>query len=109
MGEKFRSVGAELIAAERRRQVEVERWHSTHDDQHWDGELAWAAVCYAAPDNVYRLIREENQPVGRGDFYDPWPWDEDDDRRLKHNRKRQLVIAGALIAAELDRMERENG
>ena len=31
--------GAELIAAERWRQVESEGWDSSHDDNHCEGEL----------------------------------------------------------------------
>ena len=43
--------GAERIAAERQRQVEREGWTADHDAQHTDGSLAWAAVCYAAPEH----------------------------------------------------------
>lgn len=35
------------IAAERKRQVEVEGWTSIHDDGHGKGEMAAAAACYA--------------------------------------------------------------
>jgi hypothetical protein len=36
------------IAAERRRQIEVEGWTHAHDDGHDDGSLAAAAACHAA-------------------------------------------------------------
>jgi len=98
--------GAEQIAAERKRQIEKEHWHSGHDDAHDWNELAWAAVCYAAPEPVYKLIRPMDNPYGRDDFHDPWPWEDEDDKRKKHDQKRRLVIAGALIAAEIDRLER---
>lgn len=83
--------GVEMIANERARQVYREGWTPEHDDTHANGEMAWAAVCYAAPKPL------EN---------DPWPWSDEWDKRMKHNRMRQLQIAGALIAAELDRLQR---
>lgn len=41
------SIGVELIAKERRRQVYFEGWTQTHDDTHDRAELAKAAVTYA--------------------------------------------------------------
>lgn len=35
---------------------------------------------------------------------DAWPWDKQDYPRKKHGRLRRLAIAGALIAAEMDRL-----
>lgn len=104
--------GVERIAAERARQVEKEGWSPEHDDEHDDGSLALAAVCYAAPVRVY--VR---QVFAAGEsFFDPWPWDEGADRRsydgnvLKDptddERIRLLEKAGALIAAEIDRLLR---
>ncbi len=37
---------------------------------------------------------------------DPWPFEKELDKRLKHNRIKKLAIAGALVAAELDRLLR---
>jgi hypothetical protein len=77
------------VVAERRRQVEAEGWALEHDDKHTDGALAKAATCYAS---VYPL----------GACY--WPWD------LKwwkpKDRRRNLVKAGALILAEIERIDR---
>lgn len=39
--------GIELIAEERRRQIEQEGYTPEHDDAQRDGELAHAAACYA--------------------------------------------------------------
>lgn len=89
--------GAELIAAERQRQIEVEGWTPEHDDLNDNGEMAVAAACYAAntlPVNV------------TVDGLDAFPWSWCDDKRGKHSRLRELVIAGALIAAEIDRLQR---
>jgi hypothetical protein len=106
--------GIERIAAERRRQLGAEGWTVAHDDCHDRGQLAWAAVCYAAPDLVFRERRYANRIV----FVDTWPWDDGDKRPHRGNivlpnlgvsvqeRMRQLEKAGALIAAEIDRLER---
>lgn len=91
--------GEVLIAEERLRQIREEGWTAEHDDEHSDGAMAWAAICYAAPEPVYRMdLREE--PV------DPWPWSHQWDKRGDVSRIRDLVKAGALIAAEIDRLQR---
>jgi hypothetical protein len=109
--------GIELIAAERRRQIEEEGWMPGHDDEHTDGEMAQAAVCYAAPELVYVQRASANQVR----FVDPWPWWPKWDKRPRNGnvvlannpenvspdeRIRQLVMSGALIAAEIDRLQR---
>lgn len=115
----FESPGIVRIAAERERQVTAEGWTPDHDDQHQECELAIAAACYAAPysikADVCRLVpcgcREAicehfGGSVERRGWQDPWPWDEEWDKRGKHNRIKSLAIAGALIAAEIDRLLR---
>lgn len=95
--------GAELIAAERRRQIDIEGWTARHDDtEHATGELIMAADCY--------LTWAEEQLLGRDpeDMYDSlpawWPWEP---RWWKPSDPiRNLVKAGALIAAEIDRAMR---
>jgi hypothetical protein len=89
------SNGVGLIAQERQRQVEAEGWSAKHDDQHRNEELASAAVFYALPEKYGELLVF-------------WPWDPQYNKKQKHNRVRQLVIAGALIAAEVDRLLRES-
>lgn len=87
--------GARLIAEERGRQTTVEGWTAEHDNQHTGGELALAAVAYASP-NAFGMYAHPPAmwPWGRG-----W-WKPSDDR------VRDLVKAGALIAAEIDRLIR---
>ena len=84
--------GAELIADERDRQIKQEGWSHEHDDTHEDFELSRAACCYA------------NAAAGRLKGLD-WPWDW---KYWKPNNTpiRNLVKAGALIAAEIDRLQR---
>lgn len=87
------------IHRERLRQVEAEDWTSDHDDDaHADGELGLAAACYAAGLEIRALWHSR--------WIDAWPWAEGCNKRLKHNRRRQLVIAGALIVAEIERLDR---
>ena len=111
------TAGAELIAEERKRQLE--RWSSGHDDEHSDGEMAIVAALYASP--IPLLARRE---MGDGEvaFVDPWPWWNTEeiaryndgatrkvkawDKRKRHSRLRNLIVAGALIAAEIDRLQR---
>ena len=102
--------GIEAIAAERQRQLEEEGWTPEHDDQHTDDSLALVAALYAAPVPIYSadLIKDDDGRVLFFGFDDPWPttWDASFDKRLDHDRRRRLVIAGALIAADIDRLDR---
>lgn len=96
--------GAELIAAERRRQVEAEGWTPEHDDEHADGALASAAACcaqFACEQDSAAAEHRSSVPYWLADFWpNGWDWKPDDDRI------RTLVKAGALIAAEIDRLQR---
>ena len=98
--------GIELIAEERQRQIEVEGWTEEHDAQYKDNELAKAAICYADPKtHYYQANRYLNIKVPNADFW-PVQWDE---RWFKPtDRIRDLTKAGALIAAEIDRLLIEN-
>src|SRR3990167_7838047 len=102
--------GIERIENERRRQVESEGWTPDHDDTHADGALAMAAACYAAAACYTRIYTRDDAAAPDIIFADPWPcaWE---DKRPKHpgqqSRLRMLEKAGALIAAEIDRLQRE--
>jgi hypothetical protein len=95
------SKGIEMIAAERKRQTEQEGWTPEHDAQHDQGELTIAAACYAL--NKMPTYADHWQ----AETSEWWPWHPDWDKREKHDRIRSLAIAGALIAAEIDRLERK--
>ena len=98
--------GAESILIERRRQIEQEGWMPEHDDRHNEGQLAIAAACYAvAGFSDVNVFRDWNN--FKSIHYDAWPWRPKWDKRKKHDRRRCLVIAGALIAAEIDRLDRK--
>lgn len=112
--------GAEMIAAERERQTSKLGWTAGHDDQHDNGELALAAVCYATPVPLY----ERKERAASVAFMDPWPWEQWEDHRAygavanhiltdpnslpSERRIKDLVRAGALIAAEIDRLIRKS-
>ena len=87
--------GIELIAEERQRQLDEEGWTPEGDAKHKDGELIRAALCYADSCNPFAKYVGPNT----------WPWDSVWDKRHQHSTKRRLVIAGALIAAEIDRLQ----
>lgn len=91
----------DLIRAERQHQVEQEGWTEVHDDQHDNMEMATAAACYAVA-----ATGLDNYVVDGEYGEDAWPWHKDTDKREKHDRLRCLVIAGALIVAEIERLQR---
>lgn len=113
------SHAVKMIADERQRQVSKEGWTPEHDNEHTEGDLALAAACYAAPIPIRGEVTSTVQCgcreascehtfgiIEKKEWKDPWPWDKKWDKREKHDRIRQLVIAGALIVAEIDRLNR---
>lgn len=91
-----------MIAAERARQVSKEGWTTEHDDGHHPGELALAAACYAIPEG-------RRVPIGMKVPGNPpalWPWEIDWWKPTPNDRIRELVKAGALIAAEIELLQR---
>jgi hypothetical protein len=76
------------IRTERYRQTAVEGWTAEHDDAHANGALAKAAACYARGSRQY------------------WPWERA--WWKPSDRRRDLVKAGALIVAEIERLDRSD-
>jgi hypothetical protein len=93
--------GIELIAAERKRQIEVEGFRSASDDHYKNGELAIAASRYAMP------YQQRHEPKLMVLLMRMWPWSESWWKPTPNDRIRELAKAGALIAAEIDRLQRE--
>lgn len=95
------SSGADRIAAERRRQIEVEGWKPEDDTGYVEGQLLRAAEVYtrvARLGYVYAFWHKD------------WPWDASwfkpgklDGGRWEVDADRCLAKAGALIAADMDR------
>lgn len=90
--------GVELIAAERKRQMREEGWTPSHDDSHARGEMALAAAKYAIPESRRASIAARGVRL--------WPWASRWWKPTPNYRVRELVKAGALIAAEIDRLQR---
>lgn len=85
------SKAAADVLAERRRQIEVEGWTPENDDAFQAGDLAMAAACYAQGESWPLVPRS-------------WPWA--GSWWKPTDRRRDLVKAGALILAEIERLDR---
>lgn len=109
-----KKTGIELIAEERQRQVDKEGYTAEHDALHTDGDLALAAAIYATPFRLY-IKNEIFANTINFDVADIEDWRLDLPREgnvIKDNsafrlpyRLKQLAKAGALIAAEIDRLQ----
>lgn len=105
--------GAELIAEERKRQIEKIGYSSERDDKYKKGTLAMAAVTYATVATTSPEFREQfREKVLNNAPINYWPWKPQflkvsiDD--CHSSRVRELTKAGALIAAEIDKLLRES-
>jgi hypothetical protein len=104
------------IAAERQRQVSLEGYSQEHDDQHDHGELAMAAIAYASPIAIdgdeenwtLAVIDQEGvtEPVYPFGNYPHKLQAINRGQLSKEYRIQQLIIAGALLVAEVERLER---
>lgn len=94
--------GVKLIAAERTRIVKVEGWTAAHDDHHTRGQLIHAAQSYVMKADA------QVQGVTTPPCFIPkfWPF-ERGWWRPSADPVRNLAIAGALIASEIDRLQRQ--
>lgn len=91
--------GVLLIAEERKRQFEKEKWSAEHDATHDGGQLATAAACYTLTPRYKREVKEGKETPKN------WPWQSKWWKPTPKDRVRELVKAGALIAAEIDRLQ----
>lgn len=97
-GETMTSAARDVLA-ERQRQINVEGWTPEDDDRYENGDLANAAACYAVH------AAEEGAPTDAAPS--AWPWDA---KWWKPSTpRRDLVKAGALILAEIERLDRAEG
>jgi hypothetical protein len=110
----FETDAARDVLAERARQIAVEGWTPKHDDEHSSGEMAMAAACYAAP----RKIRAQfTVPCGCRSVGEcthmtfpklkwTWAWPWSSEWWKPRTPRENLVRAGALILAEIERLDR---
>ena len=91
---------ASCVLKERLRQRDEEGYDDAHDDQHTEGQLARAGAAYA--------LAAGGSPLSEA--HDLWPadWDKRCDKReaLQDDPRRLLVMAAALLQAEIDRLDR---
>ena len=81
--------GSREIAQERQRQMSSEGYNRRHDNEHDVSEFELAALAYITGNAV------------------SWPWHESGFKPT--GRRRDLVKAGALIAAAIDRLDSRGG
>lgn len=96
--------GIQIISDERNRHLEIEGWDNSHDDKHINGELALVGAYYAMSESqryseLSMQERENSVPSG-------FPWESKWWKPTPNNRIKELGKAGALIAAEIDRLLR---
>jgi len=112
----------QLIEAERQRQIDREGYTLAHDDAHVGGEMSMAAAVYAdasgaivrgakAAELHIKDCEDDDGPIFVGcytgfDSTIDWPWD-DAGLKLSDDPIRNLVKAGALIVAEIERLQRK--
>lgn len=94
--EREESQACQDVIAERQRQVNAEGWTPEHDDEHGCGELASAASCYATQGRYHYPTPGKPSPI--------WPWAPEWWKPSDY--RRNLVKAGALILAEIERLDR---
>lgn len=91
----------EDIATERRRQVEAEGYDLAHDDEHTLGQLAGAAALYAEGAHSQAIIGTPGAAL----YGLRWPWKGEPNWK---GPRENLVRAGALIIAEIERIDRKS-
>jgi hypothetical protein len=99
------------ISSERERQMSAEGWTTEHDDGWSGGQLARAAASYSIWSSLSASVREllGSNDVSLNDavFYRRyWPWG-----RMwwkPTDPRRALIKAGALIVAEIERIDRKD-
>ncbi|XZE42989.1 hypothetical protein SH467x_002531 [Pirellulaceae bacterium SH467] len=93
--------GLERIALEFGRQKQLPSRTREQDDEMDNGELAMAATVYATPSDR-RMFDTFGIPKD-------WPWSLDAWEPETNDRVAELAKAGALLAAEIDRILRARG
>lgn len=106
-------IAAEVLA-ERVKQIIQHGYPKSHDDHHENGELAMAAALYASPVDNLCMVETDNEELITKD---PWPFwiaslgtphsDRHGDNRATLTKRERLVVAGALILAEIERLDRQ--
>ncbi|AZE47177.1 hypothetical protein C4K04_1487 [Pseudomonas chlororaphis] len=88
------------VLAERIRQIQIHCFYPEQDEEFVDGDLAIAAACYATEAFAQATETEGAMRIAP----ESWPWMAVTWR--PRDQRRNLVKAGALILAEIDRLDR---
>lgn len=109
------------IAAEREHQITTKGWTYEHDDEHIDSSLSQVAACYALHETkrIYtsrKFPRDVGRSVGENIIIHDiervpvlWPNSWHGSTWGTKDRRRELVIAAALLVAEIERLDRKEG
>lgn len=99
-----------LLASERKRQIAEENWSEEQDKTYKDGQLAILASLYALPESKRTYIPKytsdghiKHVPLGFPDDFNCTFW-----KPSRYDRIRELVKAGALILAEIERLQSDD-
>jgi hypothetical protein len=102
--------GVELIAIERQEQIE-KHGRTTESDVSYNefGQLAFAAVALASEYDVSGRQLPNDHRVNRQEAWTPMGWSKFIwNKMIRKSYKDRLIVAGALIAAEIDRLQNLN-
>ncbi|HEV2187501.1 MAG TPA: hypothetical protein VGR70_09850 [Stellaceae bacterium] len=94
------------IWTERRRQIDDKGYAPDDDDRYHRAELASAAASFVVLEIVDRTRTDGWRQVLEGISRDLWPW-RLDGRNETYDDRRKLIVAGALIIAEIERLDRQ--
>ncbi len=108
----------ELITEERQRQIEKEGFTKEHDREHDTLQLSAAAAAYITSahnkwiyenthtdQKITTRFQVKYESMGGIKWVDGFPFSDDFDKRKKHDTLKSLIIAGALLVAEIDRLQ----
>jgi hypothetical protein len=99
----MKKTGAELIIEERKRQITAEGFSAEHDTLWKNGELTRVAMCYIQHANALAQGYKMGADVTN---LPEWPFNWAESWWKPADPVRDLAKAGALIAAEIDRLLR---
>ncbi|MNQ66735.1 hypothetical protein D3C85_812340 [compost metagenome] len=91
--------GVELIAIERKRQVDDLNWDYTDKELYDNNQLSTAGLVYALSEEDKSWFEHE---IGINFPKLFWPWNDKYYKPTPKYRVRELVKAGSLIAAQID-------
>lgn len=97
-----------MIADERIRQQEEEGYIIEKDDRYQSNELTDAAAAYLLLKTETNLYDSLSYRIKSAEniAWEIWPWRSVEFKPVPDNRIRELVKAGAMIVAEIERLQR---